>query len=114
VQALALRCAIPVELEESLGERLAPAVETALYYTVAEALTNVDRYSGASHASVRIRRTNDSVELEVDDDGCGGADGTRGSGLRGLEDRLSTVSGKLELDSPPGHGTRLRARVPPR
>ncbi len=112
VEALAMRCAVPVELDEALGERLEPAVETALYYTVAEALTNVDRYADASHATVRIRRDDDSVAVEVGDDGRGGADRARGSGLRGLEDRLSAVNGALELDSPPGRGTRLRVRVP--
>ena len=112
VEALAARCAVPVELEGELGERLPPAVETALYYTVAEALTNVDRYAGASHATVSIRRDGDVVALAVADDGRGGADRSRGSGLRGLEDRLSTVGGELELDSPPGRGTVLRVRVP--
>ena len=112
MQALATRCAVPVELDDELGERLAPAVETALYYTVSEALTNVDRYARASHATVRIRRDGKVVAIEVADDGCGGADRTRGSGLRGLADRLSTVSGELELESPPGGGTRLRVRVP--
>jgi PAS domain S-box-containing protein len=112
VQALASRSAVPVELDCALAERLLPAVETALYYTVAEALTNVDRYAGASLASVRIRRRDSLVELEIEDDGCGGADRARGSGLRGLEDRLGAVGGRLELDSPAGGGTRLRVRVP--
>jgi PAS domain S-box-containing protein len=112
VEALATRSSVPVELHEALGDRLPPLVETALYYTVAEALTNVDRYAGASHATVRIQRDGDVVAVEVADDGCGGADSTRGSGLRGLADRLSTVNGELELDSPPGGGTRLRVRVP--
>jgi signal transduction histidine kinase len=85
-----------------------------LDYTVAEALTNVDRYAGATHAIVRVRQDGDAVEVEVEieDDGCGGADRKRGSGLRGLEDRLGTVGGVLEVASPPGGGTRLRVRVP--
>jgi PAS domain S-box-containing protein len=112
VQALAERSAVPVELHHALERRPAPAVETALYYTVAEALTNVDRYAGATRASVRLRLDGDAVEAEIEDDGCGGADVTRGSGLRGLEDRLSIVSGTLRVDSPPGGGTRLLARVP--
>jgi len=113
LRALCDRDALTVELhDDHLGQRLDPAVEAALYYTVSEALTNVSRYSGASKATVRVARQDDSVEIEVSDDGCGGADPTNGSGLRGLEDRLGAVSGTLELDSPPGRGTRLRARVP--
>jgi PAS domain S-box-containing protein len=112
VEALTNRSTVPVELHSTLEPRLEPAVETALYYTIAEALTNVDRYAGATQAAVRIRRDGDAVEVEVEDDGCGGADRARGSGLRGLEDRLGSVDGILELDSPPGGGTRLRARVP--
>ena len=103
---------MPVELDDALGERLAPAIETALYYSVSEALTNVDRYAAASRASVSLRRRNGAVEVEVADDGRGGADPARGSGLRGLQDRLSAIDGTLELDSAPGRGTRLRARVP--
>ena len=114
VEALVHRSAVPVELHSTLERRLQPAVETALYYTAAEALTNVDRYAGATQATVRVRRNGNAVELEVEDDGCGGADRTRGSGLRGLEDRLGSVDGILELDSPEGGGTVLRARVPVR
>src|SRR5215207_1024204 len=106
VEALTLRSSVPVELEDALGRRLEPAVETALYYTIAEALTNVDRYSGASQATVRIRLAGEAVEVEVEDDGCGGADRGNGSGLRGLEDRLGSVGGVLEIASPPGDGTR--------
>jgi signal transduction histidine kinase len=69
-------------------------------------------YAGATRATVRVRLDGDAVEVEIEDDGCGGADRARGSGLRGLEDRLGTVGGVLEVASPPGHGTRLRARVP--
>jgi PAS domain S-box-containing protein len=112
LRALTKRCAVPVELHDGLADRLAPPVETALYYTVAEALTNVDRYAGAASATVRLRRARASVEVEVSDDGRGGADPSRGSGLRGLSDRLSTVGGTLELESAAGGGTLLRARVP--
>ena len=61
---------------------------------------------------MRLRRDGDVVELDVEDDGCGGADRDRGSGLHGLADRLGAVGGRLEVPSPPGRGTRLRARVP--
>jgi PAS domain S-box-containing protein len=112
LEALAGRCAVAVGLDDAVGPRLSPAIETALYYSVSEALTNVDRYAGASRAIVRLRRLAGSVEVEVADDGRGGADRGRGSGLRGLEDRLGAVNGVLELDSPPGGGTRLRVCVP--
>jgi PAS domain S-box-containing protein len=112
VHALAARCSVPVALDDALGGRVEPAVETALYYAIAEALTNVDRYAAASSATVRLRRSDGAVEVEIADDGRGGADRGGGTGLRGLEDRLAAVGGVLELDSPPGRGTRLRARVP--
>jgi signal transduction histidine kinase len=111
LDALFARCPVPVTLHDELGHRPAPPMETALYYTVSEALTNVARYSGASRATVTLSRRDGAVEVEVRDDGRGGADRTLGSGLRGLEDRLGAVGGTLEIDSPPGGGTRLRARV---
>jgi PAS domain S-box-containing protein len=112
VEALVSRSTVPVELEDRLQQRLDPAVETALYYTVAEALTNVSRYADATSAVVRLRLEGGFVEVDVEDDGVGGADRERGSGLHGLADRLGTVGGVLEVASPPGKGTRLRARVP--
>ena len=112
VRALANRCGLPVELHDGLSQRLDPAVEAALYYTVAEALTNVVRYADASSATVTLRRADGWVAAEIAEDGCGGADQRRGSGLRGLTDRLGALRGRLELESPPGRGTRLRARVP--
>ena len=112
IEALVTRSTVPVELDDGLGRRLDPTVETALYYTVAEALTNVARYANATHATVRLRLEGDVVEVDIEDDGVGGADRERGSGLHGLADRLGTVSGVLEVASPPGKGTRLRARVP--
>jgi PAS domain S-box-containing protein len=112
VEALINRSTVPVELRDELGRRLPTAVETALYYTVAEALTNVSRYADATSAAVLIRENGAAVEVEIRDDGRGGADPGRGSGLLGLEDRLAAVGGRLEVISPPGEGTRLRARVP--
>ena len=87
-------------------------VETALYYTVAEALTNVVRYADATAATVRLRRDGAWATAEITDDGRGGAEEGLGSGLRGLKDRLGAVRGALEIESPPGGGTRLFARVP--
>jgi PAS domain S-box-containing protein len=112
LRSLVANSALPVELHDELGERLAPAIETALYFVVSEALTNVDRYAGASRATVRLSRNGGGVEVEIADDGRGGADPERGSGLRGLQDRLVAIDGTLAVDSPPEHGTRLRASVP--
>jgi PAS domain S-box-containing protein len=112
LRALIRHSAVRVQLEDELGERLPQSVETALYYVVSEALTNVDRYAAATHARVTLRRSGDRVEVEVADDGRGGADASRGSGLRGLEDRLGAIGGWLELHSPPAGGTRLRAFAP--
>ena len=111
VQALAARCAVPVEVDDTVGERLPAAVETALYHAVSEGLTNVDRHAAATHATVCLRRDGEFAEVAIADDGAGGADRALGTGLRGLEDRLATVGGVLELDSPAAAGTRLRARV---
>ncbi|WP_245972050.1 PAS domain-containing sensor histidine kinase [Solirubrobacter pauli] len=78
-------------------ERFAPAVEAAAYFTVAEALTNVFKHAGATHAEVTVRRDGDTLTIEVDDDGRGGADPAKGSGLRGLQDRLAVLHGSLEV-----------------
>ena len=112
VRALAARSAVPVEVDDTITERLPAAVESALYHAVSEALTNAHRHAAASHATVCLRRDGDLVEVEIADDGRGGADRARGSGLRDLEDRLGAIGGVLELDSPAAAGTRLRARVP--
>ena len=87
-------------------------MEAAAYYLVAEALTNVTKYARASVASVRVLRENGRVIVEVSDDGIGGADARRGSGLRGLADRVEALDGHFDLDSPPGAGTRIRAEIP--
>ena len=112
LESLATRAAIPVELEAELPERLPVAVETAAYFTVSEALTNVAKYAGATHARVDARREDGSLVVEVRDDGVGGADPSSGSGLRGLEDRVGAVGGTLEVESPHGGGTVVRARIP--
>ena len=106
------RVPVPVTLEVDAAERLPPAVETAAYFVVSEALANVAKYARASEASVAVRRTNGRVLVEVADDGVGGADAAGGSGLRGLADRVAALDGTLALDSPAGRGTRLRAEIP--
>ncbi|MFN8161104.1 MAG: histidine kinase [Solirubrobacterales bacterium] len=112
VEGLAGRSPVPVEVVESPVERLPAPVESAGYFVVAEALTNVARYSGASRAEVRIARRNGGVEVEVSDDGVGGARAGEGSGLSGLADRVEALDGTFEVDSPPGGGTRIVARIP--
>jgi two-component sensor histidine kinase len=112
VQALADRATVPVEVEVAVDRRLPAPVEAAAYFLVAEALTNVTRYAKATGAEVTIAMEGDDVRVTVADDGVGGVDVASGSGLRGLQDRLATVEGRLEIDSPPGGGTRLTGRIP--
>ena len=112
VTALAAKAAVPVELRELPEERLSPSVESTAYFVVAESLTNVARYSQASYAEVDIHRDNGRLVVEVRDDGVGGADPGRGSGLRGLADRVSAVDGTITVDSPSGAGTTVRAEIP--
>jgi signal transduction histidine kinase len=114
VETLAARTAVPVELDVSVEERFSPAVEAAVYFVVAEALTNVAKYAAATHARVTIGRDGDWLDVYVRDDGAGGADAADGSGLRGLGDRVAAVDGTFEVNSPLGEGTLVRARVPAR
>jgi signal transduction histidine kinase len=87
-------------------------VAVAAYYIVSEALNNVAKYSAASRAAVRVRETGDRLVVVVEDDGRGGADLNAGTGLRGLLDRVTALDGQLEIVSPQGGGTRLRAELP--
>jgi signal transduction histidine kinase len=112
LRGLAERAPLPVEIEAAPEERLPDRVESASYFVVAEALTNIARYAHASRASINVTRTDGQVLVEVSDDGVGGADPANGSGLRGLLDRVSALGGTLELDSPPGDGTTVRAAIP--
>jgi signal transduction histidine kinase len=112
IQSLVARAPVPVTVVELPARRLPSAVETAAYFLVAEALTNVAKYARANEATVSIRREDGYAVVEVRDDGVGGADPAAGSGLRGLSDRVAALDGELALLSPPGEGTTLRARVP--
>jgi signal transduction histidine kinase len=112
VRILASRAPVPIEIAALPEERLPPPVEIAVYFVVAEALTNVAKYARASTATVSIAVAEGRVRVEVSDDGVGGADVAAGSGLRGLSDRVAALDGRLELDSPPGGGTTLRAEIP--
>jgi signal transduction histidine kinase len=112
LRALAERAPVPVEIEGVPPVPLPPAVETAAYFVVAEALTNVAKYARAHSATVTLARAAGELAVEVADDGVGGADTASGSGLRGLADRVAALGGRLELESPNGSGTRVRARIP--
>jgi signal transduction histidine kinase len=112
VDSLVLRAQVPVDVTAMPETRLSPEVEAAAYYVVSEALANVTRYAGASRATVAVGLTDCTVSVEVEDDGAGGADPANGSGLRGLVDRVEAIGGRLEIASPPGRGTRIRAAIP--
>jgi signal transduction histidine kinase len=103
---------VPATLAADLDERLPPPVEIAAYFVVAEALANVGKYAQAGEATISVRRDNGRLTVEVADDGVGGADLGRGSGLRGLTDRVAVLDGTLAVDSPRGGGTRLRVEIP--
>ena len=112
LEALAGRAALPVEIDCIPDVELPPPVEAAAYYVVSEALANITKYAGASAVKVSIGQVDGYALVEVVDDGVGGADPTRGSGLSGLSDRVASLNGKLVIDSPPGAGTRIRAEIP--
>jgi signal transduction histidine kinase len=112
LETLARRAPLPVELNRESYDRLPESIELAAYFVVSEALTNVAKYADASHAQVNVARRNGKLLVEVADDGVGGADPDNGTGLRGLADRLAVIEGRLEVDSPPGAGTTIRARIP--
>ena len=111
IESLAAKSPIDVHVDVEPG-RYDPAIEGAMYFAVSEALANVAKYARAEHATVRASWTDGSLAVEVADDGIGGADARRGSGLKGLVDRLAALDGSLEVVSPAGGGTRLLARVP--
>jgi signal transduction histidine kinase len=112
LRELASRATVPTDVVEAPEARLLPAVEATAYFVVAECLTNIGKYAHASEASVRVRPEVGRLVVEVVDDGIGGAEPGRGSGLRGLADRVGALNGSLEVASPPGHGTRVRAEIP--
>ncbi|MCW3033618.1 MAG: sensor histidine kinase [Solirubrobacterales bacterium] len=112
LEALVTRAPLPVAREIDLPERPPPAVEAVGYYVVTEALTNVLKYAEATEATVRARYEGGDVLVELQDDGVGGAEAGRGSGLQGLRDRVAALDGELTVISPPGAGTLVRARVP--
>jgi signal transduction histidine kinase/limonene-1,2-epoxide hydrolase len=113
LRALARRSAVPVDLRLALdGERFEEAVEVAAYYVASEALTNTAKHAGASRVKVAARHKDGWLELIVSDDGSGGADPSRGSGLTGLVDRVEAIGGTIHINSRPDAGTALQAKLP--
>jgi signal transduction histidine kinase len=111
LKVLARRSAVPVQLDLAIAERFAEHVEIGAYYVVSEALTNVAKHARASKAEVHARALDGVLELKIDDDGVGGADPSRGSGLTGLADRVEALGGTIWIASPPGEGTSLRVEL---
>ena len=112
LNALVQRAAVPVDLRAMISERLDTAIEAAAYFLVSEALTNVAKHAQADTVSVDVASTDGTLVVTIADDGVGAADLGRGSGLRGLVDRVQAVGGRLEVSSASGEGTRLCARLP--
>lgn len=112
VQALALATPIPVTVDDTVPGRRPAPVESAAYFAVAEALANVIKHSGARSASVTLSQSGNDLRIVVADDGVGGADAERGTGLRGIARRLAAFDGAMDVESPPGGPTRLTMVLP--
>ncbi|TYK53209.1 sensor histidine kinase [Actinomadura decatromicini] len=109
--ALAARSGVPVRVERAGLDALPAPVEAVAYYVIAEALTNVAKHAAATRADVRVERAGDVLSIEVTDDGRGGADEARGTGITGIRRRVAALDGSVRLDSPPGGPTTLAVRV---
>ena len=112
LSAVAAKCTVPVAVAVDVPERPAPAIEGIAYFCVCELLVNVSKHSGASSAAVTVRRVGDRLFVDVYDDGVGGADPERGSGLAGLVERVEAVDGRLVLESDPGGPTIVSVELP--
>ena len=112
LEQLVARAPVPVRLNVALEGRLPEHLEVAAFYLVSESLTNIGKHARATSATVEVARADHQVVVEVVDDGVGGADTERGTGLRGLADRVEALDGRLRVWSPVGGGTRLRAEIP--
>jgi signal transduction histidine kinase len=112
LESLAARATVPVRLAVELDGRVDERIEVAAYYVVCESLANVGKHAQASSATVAVSRSNGELVVEVVDDGVGGADSERGTGLRGLADRVEALGGRLRVWTPRGGGTRVRADIP--
>jgi signal transduction histidine kinase len=114
LKTLARRCAVPVTVHLELDGRLPESVEVAAYYVVAEALTNAARHAQAEGMEIDVLINGSNLVLSIRDDGVGGADSSRGSGLIGLIDRVEALGGHMAITSPPGGGTALHVAIPTR
>jgi signal transduction histidine kinase len=112
LKTLARRSAVPVELDVGVDRRLPGSVEVAAYYVVAEALTNAAKHAQASEVAVRVEAEGANLHLLIRDDGLGGADTAKGSGLTGLVDRVEALGGQMTISSQPGRGTSLLVKIP--
>src|SRR5690606_14192282 len=112
IAGLASRAPVPVEVDLRVARRCPPSIEGIAYFVISESLTNVARHSGARRARVRVDDTGPTLVVEVSDDGVGGARAERGSGLRGLADRVRAVDGTFVVTSPTGGPTTVRAELP--
>src|SRR5690242_12404458 len=112
LKALARRSAVPVELDLDLGSPPGQQAEVAAYYIASEALANAAKHARASVIKLRVRADDSALALSVRDDGAGGADPSRGSGITGLKDRVEALGGTISVFSPPGRGTTLHVRLP--
>jgi signal transduction histidine kinase/uncharacterized protein YhfF len=112
LETLAATLPVAMEIEAVPERRLPEVLEITVYYFVSEAATNAAKHASASTVRVSVVLRGRSLDIEVTDDGVGGASATSGSGLRGLADRIEALGGKLELESPPGEGTRIAASIP--
>jgi signal transduction histidine kinase len=112
LMVLARRSSVPVELDVSIDERLPEQCEITVYYVVSEALTNAAKHAFASVVRVAVGVRDGTVRLSIRDDGVGGADPARGSGLIGLTDRVEAIGGTISVVSPQGGGTTLLVEIP--
>jgi signal transduction histidine kinase len=112
IKALARRSPVPVELEVHVEDRLPDHIELGAYYVVSEALANIAKHANASLASVRVDSVKEFLHLSIRDDGVGGANLARGSGLTGLMERVQALGGAIRIVSPAGEGTRMVVELP--
>jgi signal transduction histidine kinase len=112
LESIAARASVPVRLTVAAEGRIQERLEVVAYYVVAESLTNIAKHACATRATVDVGREQGQIVVEVVDDGIGGADTERGSGLRGLADRVEAVGGRLRVWTPRGGGTRVKAEMP--